>query len=163
ADRLSRPDGNKRVVHASPSGEVLTQNGPPTATNCLPSQPTLLTLAIATRSVQISRSVDVRMSLPAETNLPAPKPNAPVGAPMRRVVQAMPGVVVSAITVKLPDEVLVPAAVTTWIGPLVAPAGTVMSIVNADAAITVALTPLMRTVLPAVSATNPRPSIRTCS
>ena len=155
-------DGSVRDVHARPSGDVSTVNGPPTATNWWPSHATSSMFAMATRSVQINRSVELRMSLPALTYLPAPYANAPVGAPMRLVVHAMPGVVASAITVNDAEEVFEPPDVTTWIVPLVAPAGTVTSIAIVVAASTMAVTPLKRTVLPAAPATKPRPSMRTC-
>src|SRR5688500_13810455 len=131
----------------------------PTARNFWPSQATSSLFASEARSVQMSKSVDVARSEPAETNLPAPKATAPVGAPRRRVVQAMPGVVLLASTVKSLLEVALPPAVPTLMRPLVAPAGTVTLICVGAALTPVAATPLKFTVV--WPATKFRPSIVT--
>src|SRR5687768_3030346 len=131
----------------------------PTATNFWPSQATSCLFTSEERSVQMSKSLEVAMSEAAETNLPPPKAPAPVGAPTRRVVQAMPGVVLLASTVKSLLEVALPPAVPTLMRPLVAPAGTVTLICVGAALTPVAATPLKFTVV--WPATKFRPSIVT--
>src|SRR3954464_5590304 len=131
----------------------------PTATNCRPSQATSFVFASEERSVQIIKSVEVAMSEPAETNLPEPKATAPVGAPRRRVVQATPGAVGSASTMKSLLEVALPPAVATLTRPVVAPAGTV-TLICVGAALTPAAATLLKLTVVA-PATKFRPSIVT--
>src|SRR5262245_54302811 len=131
----------------------------PTATNWRPSHATSRVFTSEERSVQIIKSLDVARSEPAETNLPAPKATAPVGAPRRRVVQAMPGVVLLASTMKSLLEVALPPAVPTLMRPVVAPAGTVTLICVGAALTSVAATLLKLTVV--APATKPRPWIVT--
>src|SRR5262245_33536942 len=131
----------------------------PTATNWRPSHATSRVFTSEERSVQIIKSLDVARSEPAETNLPAPKATAPVGAPRRRVVQAMPGVVLLASTTKSLLVVALPPAVPTLMGPVVAPAGTVTLICVGAALTSVAATLLKLTVV--APATKFRPWIVT--
>src|SRR5262245_48261416 len=131
----------------------------PTATNWRPSHATSRVFTSEERSVQIIKSLDVARSEPAETNLPAPKATAPVGAPRRRVVQAMPGVVLLASTMKSLLEVALPPAVATLMRPVVAPAGTVTLICVGAALTSVAATLLKLTVV--APATKFRPWIDT--